>query len=462
MVQSCFPYVLKVLPETTPLEQHPENLIILGTDRDNRWIKMLAGQGLVDLPDQAEGYAICSLASPWQAGRKLLVIAGHDAKGVLNGVADLVFKVLPVKTSQADPQKMREAFDALSPFTVKDYPRIHNRGIWTWGYVMYDFRRFLDNMARLKLNILTIWNDCPPLNIDEVIAYAHERGVKVVLGFHWGWGVKNIDLADPGHCRRLREHVLENYRKNYRHLPHDGIYFQTITETQETMVRDVPRARLVNQLVNDIGRALLEENPGLYIQFGLHATSILDDYVCFKNLDERITIVWEDAGVPPYSYVPEPEYAADRGNHAEGLGSLAATIAYSKKLAQLRKGAEFALVPKGFSYINWFTEFEHHGPFILGERAPAFMEERLRGRQVDWDHMNRLWLKNYPLAQQFYREILAGTSGKMTATMLVEDGLFELAIQPCVALGAEIPWNPDQASDGLLRTAMNSSLAKRA
>jgi hypothetical protein len=41
----------------------------------------------------------------------------------------------------------------------------------------------------------------------------------------------------------------------------------------------------------------LEKYPDLDIQFGLHATSILDNYTCLEELDSRITITWEDAGV---------------------------------------------------------------------------------------------------------------------------------------------------------------------
>ena len=43
-------------------------------------------------------------------------------------------------------------------------PALENRGLWTWGYVIYDYRRYLDNMARLKLNMLVVWNDCAPRN----------------------------------------------------------------------------------------------------------------------------------------------------------------------------------------------------------------------------------------------------------------------------------------------------------
>ena len=78
---------------------------------------------------------------------------------------------------------LREAFDALPEFSRTEAPVIENRGVWTWGYVIYDYRRFFDNMARLKMNRLAVWNDVPPINCRQFIPYAHSRGIKVILGF---------------------------------------------------------------------------------------------------------------------------------------------------------------------------------------------------------------------------------------------------------------------------------------
>ena len=39
------------------------------------------------------------------------------------------------------------------------------REMWTWGYVIYDYKGFVDNMVKCKLNTLIVWNDYLPLNI---------------------------------------------------------------------------------------------------------------------------------------------------------------------------------------------------------------------------------------------------------------------------------------------------------
>lgn len=43
----------------------------------------------------------------------------------------------------------------LPDFELNSRPAVKNRGIWTWGHVIYDYRSFIDNMVMLKLNTAT-------------------------------------------------------------------------------------------------------------------------------------------------------------------------------------------------------------------------------------------------------------------------------------------------------------------
>ncbi len=341
----------------------------------------------------------------------------------------------------------------MESFEISERPLIAGRGIWTWGYVVYDYRRFLDNMARLKMNTLILWNDCPPVNAREVVAHAHSRGVKVIFGFHWGWGVEGLDLASAEHRARTREEVLRSWREDYRDLGADGVYFQTATEHDKLEIGGRSVAALARDWAGDIAGALLKEEPGLYIQFGLHAMSILDNYGDLAGLDPRVSIVWEDAGAIPYSYDPVPAYDEPGFAKPLELGTAEKTLEYSRKLAALREGAEFAMVAKGWTKLRWGVEFEHHGPFVLGERDRAWIRRRLAGRRARWDEVNGLWRRHYPLAARFYREILDCSPAGMTVTGLVEDGMFEEAIQPSVALFAETLWNPRRAEGEILKLA---------
>ena len=68
-------------------------------------------------------------------------------------------------------------------------PDVEDRGIWTWGHTIYDYRSFMDNMLRLKMNEIVVWNDYAPINAREIADYAHSLGMKLIWGFAWGWGV---------------------------------------------------------------------------------------------------------------------------------------------------------------------------------------------------------------------------------------------------------------------------------
>ncbi len=452
--QHGLPYVLEVAPASasTGNENH---LIVAGTPENNRIIAELTHEDRIRIPGKPEAYTVACVESPRRKDRRLVVVAGKDSRGVLYGAADFAARVagrLPGNEAGWD-----KAIHSLDDFSISEYPRVENRGIWTWGYVIYDYRRFLDNMARLKLNTLVVWNDCPPVNIREIIHCARKRGIKLILGFSWGWGREDLRLDNPADRRKIKNSVLREFETHYRDLDMDGLYFQTLTEHSETETGGRPLAGIARDMVNDIAGSLLLKQPNLNIWCGLHATSILDHCGEFRALDPRVTIVWEDAGVIPYAYSPVPEITGQDPHFAPELNSFGRTLAYSKKLARLRPGSPFAMVAKGWTTLDWENEFERHGPFLLGERPPVFTRERLRRKQAKWDEVNALWMNNYPFAVRFYREILECNSAGMTVLGLVEDGLFEEKIQPGVALFAETLWNPSRDEDHLRRLAMSRS-----
>lgn len=454
-------YVQDFLPYTLAIEQvdsadvHCEDdLILIGTADSNGRIAELIEKGAVAAPEGPQGYSIACIDSPWCEGQKVVVVAGGGPSGVVYGVQDYHIRVLMPLVRPDDSVNSQKRFGEMPDFAIAEHPLIENRGIWTWGYVIYDYKRFIDNMARCKMNMLTIWNDCPPLNSRELIDYAHSRGVKIIFGFHWGWGVA-IDPNNPEHRQRIKEEVIRNYVENYRHLGMDGIYFQTFTEHNELDMGEKSTAAYACEWVNDIASGLYEIDPDLYIQFGLHATSILEKYVDLQGLDPRVVITWEDAGVIPYSYNPVTELPDAGYAQPRRVDTPEATIEYSKKLATFRENREFALVPKGWITLRWDLEFEHHGPFILGERDAEFIRQRLVERQRRWDYANRTWMVNYPLAIEFYRQILDTNPDKMTVTGLIEDGLFEEKIQPSVGLFAETIWNPRRDEKEIMLSAMS-------
>ncbi len=460
MVQIYLPYVLAVEPVEGKDPKSQENLILVGTAENNPRIAELIESGRLSAPRGPQGYSIASFASPWKEDQRVIAIAGFDPAGVLYGVEDFNARALERTHDDDGQSKQRIAFDRIDPFAINEMPLIEYRGIWTWGYVIYDYKRFIDNMARLKMNTLTIWNDCVPLNCREIIDYAHSRGIRVILGFHWGWGYANLDPNKAEDREWTKNEVATNYTRNYRHLGMDGIYFQTFTEHNDLEMGGRSTAALACEWVNEISAALFEIDPELRIEFGLHATSIGGRYTDLKPLDKRVTITWEDHGTLPCSYDPfdPPMTSTDPRPQA----SYEATVDYAKKLATFRENREFAMVAKGWITLKWPSEFEHHGPFILGERDHDFIARRLQDRQVRWDLVNALWARNYPLAARYYREVLECKPSTVSISALVEDGMFEEAIQMSVAMFAQTVWDPYLDEKDLIELAMSAYYRRRA
>ena len=445
--QYYLPHVLEVAPAADVEPDGNTHLILVGTAKSNRWIAQMIDRGLVKAPEKAQGFTIACLDAPWGEEKRCIVICGADARGMLYGAEEFCARTLYGGLPNDGAEPRRDDFDHMADFALTEAPAIDDRGIWTWGYVIYDYKRFLDHMVKLKMNMLTVWNRTVPVNMDKVIEYAHARGIRIVTGFHWGWGSDiNLDISRPDDLPQLRKVILETYRREYAGLDIDGIYFQTQTEHHELTKDGRTMAAIARDFVNYVAEGFYQLKPELFIQFGLHATSIREHYADFDSLDPRITITWEDAGVLPFSYFPS---LGETGQYEE-------TLAYGKQLAQFRRDSGFAMVPKGWTCLRWGREFEFHGPFILGERSPRGIHERLLDRSGLWEGVNQQWYRLFPHAARFYREILEEKPKSTLVTGLVEDGIFEEAIQPSVALFAETLWNPYQPDDDILVKAMRA------
>lgn len=450
MVQRYLPYVVEVHHAAEPLD-HDAHHILLGTIANNFQIANLVQKGVVKVPDKPQGFASACGKSSWNPERKTIVIAGTDPSGALYGVIDFNQRLANVTPDER--AEMQHTLDTFADFSAQDAPMIENRGIWSWGYVVYDYRRFLDNMARLRMNRLNFWNDVPPVNCREVIDYAHSRGISVVLGFSWGYDLNTLDPTSSADRQVVKDDVLCQIAEYYQHYGMDAIYFQNFTETRKKEISGQRIAVLACDWVNDIAGSVLQRYPQMKIEWGLHASSILDNYKDLEKLDPRVVIVWEDAGVIPYSYDPQTTNPED---DFPGLfNNPGATREYSRKLATFRDHSEFSMVAKGWTQIRWRTESEHHGRYIMGERSESFIENRLHERQARWDFVNGLWLQNYPEALRFYQELRDSTSSKMSVLGLIEDGLFEKRIQFGAALFAEMIWNPHAEGKEVLRRATN-------
>ena len=415
-------------------------VLAVGCIESHPILKKYADLGLLDVPKKAEGYAVYVGRDPLREENDVALIAGHDESGVLYGCADFIGRYLALLSLQgymfetAHFERLLEK--DLPPYTACEAPRIGTRAIWTWGHMIYDYRAFFENMARLRLNEAVIWNDRCPINAEDVVSYAHSLGIKIVWGFAWGWDQSRIladtvAQSDDEKLRAIKEKVLTTFEKEYKGNG-DGIYFQSFTELNTDTVNGKSVADLVVRLVNDTASELLARYPDLHVQFGLHATSVKTKTDIIAKTDPRLYIVWEDCGAFPYDY------------HSHITKGFEETLALQDTLLSLRGETErFGAVLKGLVCLDWerFQHFSH--PYVMGAYPHSFIARRTEEKRELWKSVSAGWMRNADYARRMIAAI-AEKGHAPVVEMLVEDGCFEEKIPFPVALMAELFWSSEE------------------
>ena len=422
-------YTYEYLPCYADESEVPEGYrkIYLGTPESNPYIKP---SGLT----HAEEYRITvSGEDVW--------IEGADDHGVLYGAVDFYNKyIAPVENPPHDRYWINPFERPFPDFELTSAPSVRDRGIWTWGHVIYDYRGFFDNMVKCKMNTVVIWNDHAPLNAREMIDYAHSCGIKLFWGFPWLWDTscKKFTLKD---IEGAPESIFNYYEKNYANLGADGIYFQSFTEVREETIEGKLIAEVVTDFVNKTAALLYEKHPDLKIQFGLHATSVKDRLSFLQKVDPRMYIVWEDCGAFPYSYIPSRVDNFDE------------TVAFTKEIAVLRgKDDRFGVVTKGLTKLDW-KQFEHlQGSLYTGVSSKFMKADRVLRKNRIWRSLQARWLRFGKYAYEMAKVLSASKDGDLMVLSLVEDGMFEENIMFPVALYSEMLWDADKDYDRLVES----------
>lgn len=432
-VRQYLPYILTVCETAEELTEH-DNVIFLGTLSSCPALKVMADEGFYQPEIRREGFAIQVADSKKRRGRTDIVIQGADSAGVLYGVFEFIHAYLDdlLKYTGYHYEKPIKPFtDPCVPFEEHSAPAIVNRGLWTWGHKIYDYRGYFDNMARCRMNLVIIWNDSAPLNAKEVVNYAHGCGIRVVWGFSCAWGEDvAVDPCDAGEADKWSKRILEVWENEYADTGADGVYFQTFTERNEKEVGGVSIARLVTDFINRVTEPLRRAYPDLWVKFGLHATSIGENYTMLRDLRHDVTPVWEDCGGFPYHYDPRQ-------------GDIGAALDYTKKLVKMaEKGGRFGAVLKGFTVLKW-KKFEHYkGEILLGETDRVARRHILERRQFYWKFCEPYWLEHAGDLSKWTCAVADAELSDSTVVALVEDGAFEEEIPPSVGIFAETLWDP--------------------
>ena len=394
--------------------------IYLGTRENHPYIRAHS-QGTLS---QSEEYCIT-------VENDTVVIEGFDDAGVLYGVLDFYHKYI-VRFEYPDSGNYWEDFLAeehLPEFRHTSAPSVKERGLWTWGHVIYDYRGYLDNMMRLKMNRVIIWNDFLPANAAVIVRYAHSRNIKVIWGFSWLWDT-NCRQFDLNALDGYPEEIFAKYQAEYTGAEGDGIYFQTFTELGDDNIDGVLVAEAAAKFVNRTAALFFEKYPQMEIQFGLHATSVQTRLEFIKTVDPRICIVWEDCGAFPFAYIPW------------GLEDFDETKAFVKTISCLRgENDRFGAVTKGLVKLDW-SRFEHAtGAQWIGVSSKRMKKNRIDRKHKIWRYIQACWLANADKAYEMVQEMHRIKGGDFCVFALVEDGMFEENVMYPVALYAEMLWD---------------------
>ena len=404
--------------------------IYLGTKENNEKVKELSNVSL----NKAEQYNIC-------VKENYILIEGFDDAGTLYGVMDFYNHYL-IKQKYYVGIDVDFCFKLEAPlpeFSRISAPDTAERGIWTWGHVIYDYKHFLDNMAKLKMNSIIIWNDFVPFNIQEILDYAHELCIKVILGYPWGWDQRCSEMS-LSRLDNMSDEIFAKFEKDYSHLDIDGIYFQSITELNEEYLEGVLVAEAVTNFVNKTSAMFYNKYPDMLIEFGLHATSVKNSLEYIAHTDKRVRIVWEDLGSMPFSY---------GGAVVENFDE---TFELALKTAMLRgEDDNFGIVPKSMTCLDW-KSFEH--PISAqnwGVSSNAMKENRIIRRRKNWRKSLAVWMINGDYALKMFKKLIDAKGGILNINVLVEDGMFEEQIMYQAALFSEMLWDSGADYNELVR-----------
>lgn len=416
-----------------------KNCVVIGVYSENPIIQRYVKES--EIPE--DGYVLKVCDSAELEGAKMAIITAKHPTEVFYGAVEFADDYITTATIiDSGITLMNRLLDpALGPFP--DYysaptPAIKRRTVFAWGHPINDYRGYIENMARLRLNQLVLWNDFVPINAKDLIDYAHEYGIQVVWGYSWGW-ITTCWTIDPDDIPEIQKRAIDTFERDYAPLGVDGIYFQSFTENTGALLKGRLVAEIVTEFVNDTAAKLLEKYPDLYIIFGLHAKSVRNHLEFIKNVDRRVEIMWEDCGAFPYAYIPE---APEEGDFEE-------TVRFTDDIVSLRGVAPTALLIRGVATMSWISFAHQIGPYVIGKSSQSVIEHDKAIMRPIWRTLQAQWHSGG--AGRFaYRMIKHVASLGRPDVAMGMAGQFAGGIWLNEAVTAEMLWNCDKPYDEIL------------
>ncbi len=438
LIREPYVYSIYVLPCEKEGAAISKNAFFVGCYNDSPLIQKYVGAD--EIPDN--GYLVKVIKNPDDEEGRFVILTANDEQNVFYSVVsfldDYIFDYAPECGSNRMADRI---FD--TPLTECSYTKLTDnktRSIFTWGHSINSYRKYIDNMARLKFNEVIIWNDYIPVNIVDIIDYAHSYGIKVILGYSWGWreiGNKSLEITDEK-IESVKKIAIEQFREQYANVPCDGIYFQSFTERKEESVGGKLISRLVVDMVNDIANKIWEIKPEIRIIFGLHATSVKNRLDEIARVDSRMEIMWEDCGAFPYDYA---SYVRTEEGYQE-------TLKFTKEILELRGGVGVGLAFKAVMMLDWSKAVGQHGPFVMGENSDIIADHDRFIRATAWRKYSADWMRNGDRAKEMLDFIKAN---KLDEVNICLAGTLDGGIYLPFALLGEMFYNCDGSYGDILR-----------
>ena len=427
-------YTIFVLPLEKDGAEINQNVIVIGKWENNETVRRYVKED--EIPEN--GYLVKVFDNPENPDLKITILTGLTSQNVYYAAVDYVDNYLPFAAKNISNRIQSEynTFDDKIPdYQNASAPKSKKRSIFTWGQPINDYREYIDNAARCKINQIIIWNDFLPINAKDVVDYAHEYEIELIWGFQWGWGT-DCSKVDLTRLDDIKENVVKNFKENYMSSG-DGIYFQSFTEIHREEIGGILIADAVVRLVNETAKEIYKLKPDIHIQFGLHAMSVKDRLEFIEKVDKRIEIVWEDCGSFPYNYIPKVQTEEEYKN----------TLDFTDKIIALRDNGKTGLVYKGLMTLDW-NHFEHQsGPYILGVNSEKTKKEDLDFLTPMWRYFTSDWITYGKYAYDFTKNI--HESGYDNINLNVAAQLAGGIWFP-FALLTEILWNTDESYEEIL------------
>ena len=370
------------------------DMIVVGVPSENATLRRYLGVEGCGLRVEG-GYLIRTFN---ERGRNIVLIAGDTPEAVLWATFDFLDVVAPTLESEMSSQHGRYAGTFFRAEKIPEYecrraPQTSVRSIFSWGHVVDDYRATFREMARARFNRAILWNDQQVVNARDVVECAHSWGVKVYWGFSWGWTLSGKD-AEGLDFGKLADDIVAEWRRMWKPMGGDGIYFQSFTETSKREIggRSIPEA--VTELVNAVAARIRAEAPGTDIVFGLHSNSMKRDgaEAAIAKTDPTLEILWENCGGFPFwetnGKVKPPDVA-----FCDRILALNPSVGLAWK-AQLR--------------MDWKNYVPPAGPFMLGCAGERLLARDRAVTVPRYASFDEDWILNGRLAYDFVRHFRAG------------------------------------------------------